>query len=171
MSNRAIRRQIMRQEKEKYKKMIGAMTEQQINEKLLQQGIGQADLDAARYEGQRDGYRDGGLMMTRTCYAAAIRTLKRDWKFTEDQLIEFLKNMDVITLTCIDHQEMVTEAFEETGILLNLGDGVDRVQVRPGRGALCFRCALGKQISGNTFDCDALDGPVSGRCECEYFHT
>ena len=167
MGNRAIRRQIMRQAKDKYKQMVSEMNERQINERLLQQGIGQADLDAARYEGTKEGYRDGGLMMTRTCYAAAIRVLKRDWGFTKDQLIEFLKNMDVMTLSVLDHQEMVEETMEDTGILLNLADGVDRVQAKTV--CLCESCALGSRIRGNTYDCDALDGPTAGRAKCEFY--
>ena len=40
MGNMAIRRQIMRQAKDKYKQMVSEMNERQINERLLQQGLG-----------------------------------------------------------------------------------------------------------------------------------
>lgn len=168
-SLRSLRRQKMREEKNKYQKMLAESTVLEMNKRLLQQGIGQEDLDRASDDGRKAGFREGGEMMTRTCYAAAIRVLKRDFGFGEEQLIRFLTEMDLMTLTVLDHQEMVEETMEETGILLKLENGVERVQRKAERPVLCTVCALGEKASGGFYDCDALDIFTSGRMECEHF--
>lgn len=169
MSLRKMKRQVMRNEKEKYKKMVGEMSLIEINKRLLQHGIGQADIDKARHEGLQEGFTEAGKMMTRTCYAAAIRVLKRDFGFEKASLVEFLKNMDVMTLTVLDHQEMVEETLEETGIRITLDEGVDRVQEISTGKALCEDCPLGTRTAPGAFDCDALDGTVAGRKQCAFY--
>lgn len=168
-SLRSLRRQKMREEKNKYQRMLAESTVLEMNKRLLQQGIGQEDLDRASDDGRKAGFKEGGAMMTRTCYAAAIRVLKRDFGFGEEQLIRFLTEMDLMTLTVLDHQEMVEETLDETGILLKLEGGVERVQRKTERPVLCPRCALGDKTAGGFYDCDALDGITAGRAECEHF--
>ena len=169
MGNRAMRRRAMKYERDKYKKLVESMTIQQINERILQQGIGQADLDKALNDGRKSGFTEGGKLMTEVCYAAAIRVLCRDYGFDQEKLVEFLTEMDLMTLTVLDHREMIRETLEETGIELRFNDGVDRVQVRKPREVLCDRCMIGNKVSPGSWDCEALDGMTAGRTACSFF--
>lgn len=128
MANRAMRRRVMRYEQGKYQKELSQMKIQQINERLLQQGIGQQDIDQARREGLNEGRDLAGKIMSMTCYAAAILTLKRHFDFNDEQLFDFLCEMDWNVLTVLDHQEMIQETLDETGIEIKWDECMDRVQ-------------------------------------------
>lgn len=169
--NRAARRRAMRNKIGKYQDMISTMKLIEMNERILQQGIGQADLDQARDEGRAKGFEEAGRITALSSLAAAVRVLKRDYRFTDDQLIDFLSEMDLMVMTMLDHQEMIQETLDETGILIQFGEGVERIQRKEKRPILCPTCMMGDQVSSGAYDCDAIDGLTAGKTICEHYRN
>lgn len=167
--NRTIRRKALREQKNKFQKMLSEMDAQMINERLLQQGIGQADLDKAREEGMREGFDKGCRQTALTCYAAAVRVLRRDNGFDRDQLIGFLSEMDMMSMTVLENQEMVRETLDETGIEIRFGEGVERIRPKEQRAVLCRSCIMADPVSTGVWDCDMIDGITAGKTVCEHY--
>ena len=63
-------------------------------------------------------------------YAAAIILLTEDYGFTHEQCVEFLQKIEDKTLYCIEHSDILDEAFEKTGIKIHFGEGLDRIEER-----------------------------------------
>lgn len=61
-------------------------------------------------------------------YAAAIILLSDDYGFDHDQCVEFLQKLEDKTLYCIEHSDILDEAFEKTGIKIHFNEGIDRIE-------------------------------------------
>lgn len=87
-----------------------------IFDRMLQNGISQEDLEAARENGRAAGYADGYQKTARACYAAAVTVLRRDYGFDKDKIVDFLKNMDLFAMSMIGRPEQVAEVLDEAGV-------------------------------------------------------
>ena len=63
-------------------------------------------------------------------YAAAVILLTEDYGFDHDKCVKFLKKIEDKTLYCIEHSDILDEAFEKTGIRIHFAEGIDRIEER-----------------------------------------
>lgn len=61
-------------------------------------------------------------------YAAAIILLSDEYGFDHDQCLDFLQKIEDKTLYCIEHSDIIDEAFEKTGIRIRFAEGIDRIE-------------------------------------------
>lgn len=61
-------------------------------------------------------------------YAAAIILLTDEYGFDHDQCVSFLEKLEDKTLYCIEHTDILDEAFEKTGIKIHFSEGIDRIE-------------------------------------------
>ena len=113
--NRAERRRAEREKEKGYSSIPTA-----IRDAVMQAAIRKRDRDEAV------------LMATgpilESVYAAAIILLTDDYGFDHDQCVEFLQKIEDKTLYCIEHTDILGEAFEKTGIRIRFAEGIDRIE-------------------------------------------
>lgn len=63
-------------------------------------------------------------------YAAAIILLTDEYGFDHDQCVSFLRKLEDKTLYCFEHQDILDEAFEKTGIRIHFDEGIGRIEER-----------------------------------------
>ncbi len=66
--------------------------------------------------------------MLETVYAAVILLMTEEYGFTHEQCVDLLKKLEDKTLYCFDHQDILEEAFQKTGIIIHFREGLDRIQ-------------------------------------------
>lgn len=66
--------------------------------------------------------------MLETVYAAVILLMTEEYGFTHEQCVDLLEKLEDKTLYCFEHQEILQEAFEKTGIIIHFNDAVDRIE-------------------------------------------
>ena len=128
MSNRAFRRQMMREQTKKNQALVASYTKQQRIAGLIQNGITPEYLEKEYKRGVEDGVRDSGLQIVKSCYAGIILALNEEFGFGEDECFRAISACDRKVLFALDHQEMVDEILEKTGLTLVLDDPLERVQ-------------------------------------------
>lgn len=122
------------------------------------------EVDAARMEGHAEGSRLTALV----CYSAAVRVLMRGYGFDRDKAVDFLRDMDLLTVNTMDRPDMVQEALDEAGVMVQFGEG-ERVTMKERRPVLCGRCLYGDPVQSNVWDCDMIDGITCGKTVCKHF--
>lgn len=81
MSNRAMRRAAMRTQTQKSQALIASYTKQQRIAGLIQNGISPKDLEQSYEEGRQEGFKQAGVSIIRTCYAAICIALHDEFDF------------------------------------------------------------------------------------------
>ena len=66
--------------------------------------------------------------MLETVYAAVILLMTEEYGFTHDQCVDLLEKLEDKTLYCFEHQDILQEAFEKTGIIIHFNDAIDRIE-------------------------------------------
>lgn len=66
--------------------------------------------------------------MVESVYAAIIILMTEDYGFTHEQCVTLLEKLEDKTLYCLDHQDILKEAFEKTGIIIHFNDAVGRIE-------------------------------------------
>lgn len=82
---------------------------------------------------QNQKTRDEAVLMAsgpilESVYAAAIILLTEEYGFDHDQCVDFLQKIEDKTLLCIEHQDIVDEAFEKTGIRIHFDAAINRIE-------------------------------------------
>ena len=114
--NRADRRRAEREKQERYSPPVSsdiknAVTLAVMNKRAREQALQDASGDVLRM-----------------LYAALILVMTDEYGFDHDQCVDLLTKLEDKTLLCISTQELVDEAFEKTGIRINYGSVVDRIE-------------------------------------------
>lgn len=65
--------------------------------------------------------------MIKSVYAAVILIMTEEYGFSQEQCVELLEKLEEKTLYCLDHQDILDETFEKTGIRISFRDGLDRI--------------------------------------------
>ena len=66
--------------------------------------------------------------MLETVYAAVILIMTEEYGFTHEQCVDLLEKLEDKTLYCFEHQDILQEAFEKTGIIIHFSDAIDRIE-------------------------------------------
>lgn len=66
--------------------------------------------------------------MLKAVYASVIILMTEEYGFTHEQCIDLLTKLEDKTLLALSNEDIVEEAFEKTGIRINFGAGVDRIE-------------------------------------------
>ena len=98
---------------------------------LYQNGITKEDVtresDKAFREGFEEGYAAATTTILRTVYAAICIALSERGMDTE-AVKETLQRVDDRYCTAITHEEMLDEAFEKAGIIIDFNDPIERIR-------------------------------------------
>ena len=117
--NRAERRRAKREERTgsaSFNTMLTDTVSQAIRDKLMEKRA----LDRAILA-------TSGPMLE-SVYAAIVILMTEDYGFTHDQCVELLQKLEDKTLYCMDHMDILNEAFEKTGIKIHFNDAIDRIE-------------------------------------------
>lgn len=128
MSNRAQRRMMMRQTTERNKKLISEYSAKEKALKLIQNGITEKDLDDAYHEGFNMGFKASAIPMMKTCMAGVAATLKDTTDMTNEECADVLRALSDKMLWACEHQELVNETLEKTGIEIKFEDGLFEIK-------------------------------------------
>lgn len=135
MSNRAQRRAMMRAEMNR-SKMLAAEYERSIAEAgrqkriagLIQNGITPEDVRKEYDRGLKEGFSLATQNMVKSCYAAVILGLKKEFGFDDEQCYQALMAVDHKMMYAIEHFELSDQVLQETGLELMLDDPISRVR-------------------------------------------
>ena len=123
-----------------------------------------SEVEAERIEGYENGFRHAA----RVCYSAVARVLMRGYGFDKDKVVDFLRDVNLMTWSTKDMPDKVQEALDEAGVTVQFGEG-EQVTMKEARPVLCDKCLFGDQVGMNVWDCDMIDGITSGKTVCKHF--
>ena len=95
---------------------------------LFRNGITEADLEKERKHVWKEATRLTQEFAFRTIYAAILITMCRDHGWDPDKVADLLVEIDKQVLVCIEDQELVRLAYEQTGISLEWNDPIERIK-------------------------------------------
>jgi len=96
---------------------------------LQRNGIQEKDLDAAYKDGYENGYTYAATGFFKLMYAAIAKELHESGN-GNDEIIDFLHNVDHRVAVMFDADEEIDEVFTTVGIRLNVDkNAIDRVEV------------------------------------------
>lgn len=122
-ANRAMRRKQAREQMHEWVRMGQA---EQV-QRLVRNGFTQKDIDDSYAEGHLAGFKVGTDKTLRTVYAGvALQML--DNGCGNDEVIQFLRDVDNRLITSISDGEDVEEVFNRTGVHLMLKEDFDRIK-------------------------------------------
>lgn len=122
-ANRAMRRKQAREQMHEWVRMGQA---EQV-QRLVRNGFTQKDIDDSYAEGHLAGFKAGTDKTLRTVYAGvALQML--DNGCGNDEVIQFLRDVDNRLITSISDGEDVEEVFNRTGVHLMLKEDFDRIK-------------------------------------------
>ena len=134
MSNRAQRRAMMRAETKRntkliseYERTIAEYGRQKRIDGLIQNGITPNDVKHAFEQGERQGFEEATLNITKSCYAAIVLALKDELGFDDEKCYQALVAVDRRILYSIEHFELADEVLAKTGMELKMDDPLERV--------------------------------------------
>lgn len=113
--NRADRRRAEREKQNGYSGEI---------QPWVRDAVAQAIVDK---QNRDDAFDAASGPVLRTVYAALILVMTEEYGFDHDQCVDLLRKLEDKTLLCISTQELVDEAFEKTGIRINFGSAINRI--------------------------------------------
>lgn len=134
MSNRSQRRAMMRAEtkrsqrmEEEYRNVMTAMGSRGRILGLCQNGITPEDVRKEFERGQRLGFDQAGVEITKCCYAGIILALREEFDFNDEQCFQAIQAVDRKVILAIGHSELADQVLAETGMRLELDDPLERV--------------------------------------------
>lgn len=128
MANRAQRRAMMRTQINKSQQMIANYSKQQRIAGLIQNGITPRDLEEEFQKGRETGFKEAALPIIKSCYAGICLALHDEFGFGENRCYRAVKAVDEKIIWALNHQELVDEVLEKTGLTLQLDEPFERVQ-------------------------------------------
>ncbi len=132
MSNRAQRRQAMREQIHKSKALIAEYTLQQKIEGLYKNGITEADLRQEYERGRTEGFKSAAINIVKCCYAGIVIALHDEFGFGVRRAFRAIRAVDQKVNWALTHHELAEEALEKTGLKLNFEDPFERVSMEDG---------------------------------------
>lgn len=88
------------------------------------------ELDEAYHRGFDTGFMRASGFTWRMCFAAVAKTLHELKGYEQDDLVDFLRQLDETMTTEITSEEVIDEVLEATGIILNFDEvfSEDRIE-------------------------------------------
>lgn len=128
MSNRAQRRAMMRNQINKSQQLLANYSKQQRMAGLVQNGITPKDLKEEFQRGREIGFKEAAEPIIKSCYAGICIALHDEFGFGESRCFRAIKAIDGKIIWALNHQELVEETLEKTGLTLQLDEPFERVQ-------------------------------------------
>ena len=128
MSNRAQRRAMMRNQMNKSQQLLANYSKQQRMAGLVQNGITPKDLEEEFQRGREIGFKEAAEPILKSCYAGICIALHDEFGFGENRCYRAIKAVDKKIVWALNHQELVEETLEKTGLRLQLDEPFERVQ-------------------------------------------
>ena len=128
MSNRAQRRAMMRNQTNKSQQLLANYSKQQRMAGLVQNGITPKDLEEEFQRGREIGFKEAAEPILKSCYAGICIALHDEFGFGENRCYRAIKAVDEKIVWALNHQELVEETLEKTGLRLQLDEPFERVQ-------------------------------------------
>ena len=128
MANRAQRRAIMRNQTNKSQQLLANYSKQQRMAGLIQNGITPNDLEKEFQRGREIGFKEAAEPIIKSCYAGICIALHDEFGFGENRCYRAIKAVDEKIVWALNHQELVEETLEKTGLTLQLDEPFERVQ-------------------------------------------
>ena len=100
---------------------------EQLKAAYFRNGITVADVQKAYEEGTKDGRKFAEDFAFHTIYAAFLITAIDHHGMDVDAAVDMLKEIDHQTVLCVQDEDLVTEAYEKTGVELRWEDAVGRI--------------------------------------------
>ena len=128
MSNRAQRRAMMRNQINKSQQLLANYSKQQRIAGLVQNGITPKDLEDEFQRGRETGFKEAAEPIIKSCYAGICIALHDEFGFGRNRCYRAIKAVDEKIICALNHQELVEETLEKTGLILQLDEPFERVQ-------------------------------------------
>lgn len=126
MSNRALRRQQMRQQSAKnqaltreYQQSIRQLSAAETIKGLIQQGVTPKALEEQYELGREAGFKQASLPVIRACYAGVCLALHDTFGFGKDRCARVLREMDSRISLMLEDQELRDEVMDKIGLDIN----------------------------------------------------
>ena len=129
MSNRADRRRMMREMTGKNKALVASYNREQRIAGLVQNGITPEDLKNEYARGVEDGEKEAGLTIVKACYAGICIALHDEFGFGSKRCYKAIRAVDEKVQYALTHYELVDEVLKKTGLILELDEPFERVQM------------------------------------------
>lgn len=120
---------LMRANAELHQEVL-AKTRENIVSALGKNGIGVEDLQREYDRGREDGFRQAGLNAIQCCYAGMCIALHDVFGFGKKRCYRVLKACDEKVAYVLGYPELADEVLEKTGISIDFGDPLERVQMK-----------------------------------------
>jgi hypothetical protein len=118
---------MMRAETNRNERLIAEYGHQKRIAGLIQNGITPEDVRKEYERGERDGFREATMTITKSCYAAIVLALKDEFEFDDEQCYKALLAVDHRILYSIEHFELAEEVLAKTGLEIQMEDPISRV--------------------------------------------
>ena len=128
MSNRAARRKMMREQTRRSKELVASYSKQQRIAGLIQNGITTKDLEEAYERGRQEGFKQAAVPIVKSCYAGICVALHDVFGFGTERCYRAVNAVDEKIIWALNHQELVDEVLQKTGIDIDFGAPFDRVE-------------------------------------------
>lgn len=135
MANRALRRQMMRQQTAKnktleagYRTSVRDLSAAETIKGIIQHGVTPKQLEEEFTRGYKAGYHEAAMPTSRAAMAAAIIALKEVYGFGPKRCVRFLNVMFEKLITAIGDEDLVQEAIAQVGVEIDFGDPVEGVR-------------------------------------------
>lgn len=113
-------------------KSFDRMTTAERTQAMARFGIKPEDLqksyDMGYADGQKDSVPKAKEFTLKACYASFLITMIDHFGMSMDDAVARLRDMDDQFVLCFNDTDMVEEAFEKTGVHLNWGDPLERIE-------------------------------------------
>ncbi len=117
---------MMAQDKEEFLRRV--KVHEQVRKIVEHNGITAQDLDDAREDGRREGFKQAAEPIIKCCYAGIILALHDEFGFGQSRCFRAIKAVDEKIIYALNHSELCDEVLEKTGIALELDEPFERVQ-------------------------------------------
>lgn len=99
-------------------------------EKMRQRINRDPELNEAYHQGFDTGFIRASSFTWRMCFAAVAKTLHGLKGYEQDDIVDFLRQLDETMTTELTSEEVIDEVLEETGIILNFDEwrAEDRIE-------------------------------------------
>lgn len=99
-------------------------------EALIKNGITMEDLKAEWHDGYEAGFSEASPCTMKTCYAAFCIALHDVLGFGCQRIAKVLNYADNAIYEHLTTQDIIDKVYQDAGLELNFGDGIEKVQVR-----------------------------------------
>ena len=103
-------------------------TKEELQKRLIKNGITVADLKENYDKGWQDGFHESGDMVIRSCYAAICLALNDLHGFGQKRCMDVLNAVDEHMTMTLSSREAIDEVYKRMGLMIEFKEPFDRVR-------------------------------------------